>query len=745
MNDYALSRHTRVSPRHKWPILRPLFGATALFLTAFACIQMSFIYLNHTLAQRASGHWAHDKTHEITSALAKKITSMENIADELALSLSSAQCGSCDIESTLRSVYFNHAGFDSLGVAYGAYQSGSAMRLYAPFIRGFAPGGRVERIDNYYDYLPDSNAIANLEPTQPMPDTTESATGRTERQRDRRAEEWYGAAIDKDAHWMAPRYEAALSQTVLRYTQPLVSVDTAPSGLVFIDLSLDWLRQQMDDYDLHDNNYLIVLNADKQVVYHSLQSRQAIIDGLDHRFDPARYEQYTNQVVGINELTGKKAWFNRQSMPGTNWEILTTIGVESANPDARHPASELQLVEQSDRVIWISWLVVWLVCIYSYCRMRRSRTTRKKLWIDSALYTVIFLVGILAIWGWEYGANTGLKTGSLVLSNKAILDDFQKDYAISSLKSHQKAPTYVPVGLFIQSIEFISATNVNLTGYIWHRYLEGEGLDLTVGTIFPEAIQTNIKDAYTETIAGETLRGWYFETTLRERFDPRRFPFDRQSVWLRLWHEKLAENIVLVPDFDAYDSLNTRSLPGIEKDFVLSGWTLFKSFFDMRINTYNTSFGRSGYSSGDAIPELYFNIELSRNFLNPFIAHLFPLFVVLLMLYAIVVTLSHDQQRKEFLGSDVSTVVASCSALFFVALLAHVQMRRELAANSVVYLEYFYLLSYLVVLAITTNAVLFSWKVPIRLIQFHDNLIPKLVYWPLLFGGLFICTVAIFL
>jgi hypothetical protein len=85
--------------------------------------------------------------------------------------------------------------------------------------------------------------------------------------------------------------------------------------------------------------------------------------------------------------------------------------------------------------------------------------------------------------------------------------------------------------------------------------------------------------------------------------------------------------------------------------------------------------------------------------------------------------------------------VASCSALFFVALIAHVQMRNELAANSVVYLEYFYLITYIIILLITTNAVLISLKVNIWFIQFHDNLLPKLVYWPMLSGALFLCTV----
>ena len=198
---------------------------------------------------------------------------------------------------------------------------------------------------------------------------------------------------------------------------------------------------------------------------------------------------------------------------------------------------------------------------------------------------------------------------------------------------------------------------------------------------------------------------------------------------------------MLVPDLKAYENLDTRALPGIERDFVLSGWSLFRSYFVMHEKQYNTRLVESGSASGLPVPELYFNIEIMRNFINPFLAHLFPLLVVVLMLYAIVITMSTDENKKDFLGFNAAGVVASCSALFFVALISHVQMRDELKANSVVYLEYFYLITYVIILLITANAILLSLKVPFRFIQFHDNLLPKLLYWPVISGALFLSTV----
>ena len=87
---------------------------------------------------------------------------------------------------------------------------------------------------------------------------------------------------------------------------------------------------------------------------------------------------------------------------------------------------------------------------------------------------------------------------------------------------------------------------------------------------------------------------------------------------------------------------------------------------------------------------------------------------------------------------------ASCTALFFVVLIAHVQLRRELSANSVVYLEMFYFVSYVVILLTTVNAILFTWNVSVSFIQHQNNLIPKLLYCPFILGTMFVCTALTF-
>ena len=690
-------------------------------LIVFALVQAAYVFTKYQQNQRNSQLWAEQQTRFLADDLSAKMLSIAVVADELAAALSAAECSPCNIEQNLRSTYLQHTEFAALGVAFDAEASGTDFRLYAPFIRQDSKGAKIERLDSYYDYV----ATVGEQNVMQTP------------------EAWYQIAKKNTQQWMLPFHEAALEQFIIRYTAPVYNAQQQKIGLVFVDIDFDWLHAQVEKYDIKDNNYLSLLTAQGNELYHSFSGIAQTTQQLDKTVLASSTSNNT-----INTLTDEAAWQYSYAVAATQWQLTSVISkatiaeiLDTADATNTIDHNILHKLTKNDRVDWVIFLVLIAILFYSCVRLSRKKTSRLQLWIDTGIYTLIFFSGVIGIWILEYGVISDPKNKSIVLANKAIIEKFERDNALRSLHSYDDAPIYVPVGLFIQSIEFLSASNVNITGYIWHRYQEGQTSDYEVGTVFPEAIATNISVAYEQKKNGETLKGWYFETTLRENFSPDLFPLDRQSVWIRLWHEKIGENIVLVPDLKSYDSLNTRSLPGIEKDFVLSGWSLFRSYFEMRENNYNTRLGIASKTPGGVVPELYFNIEIMRNFINPFLAHLFPLFVVVLMLYAIVITMSTDEEKKDFLGFNAAGVVASCSALFFVALISHVQMRNELAANSVVYLEYFYLITYVIILLITANAVLLSLKVKFAFIQFHDNLLPKLFYWPAISGALFICTV----
>jgi hypothetical protein len=125
--------------------------------------------------------------------------------------------------------------------------------------------------------------------------------------------------------------------------------------------------------------------------------------------------------------------------------------------------------------------------------------------------------------------------------------------------------------------------------------------------------------------------------------------------------------------------------------------------------------------------------------------YLLPLFLVATLLFAALLTISDDGELSERLGFNTSGFIGSCSALFFVVMLAHIQLREQFAGSSIVYIEYFYILMYALLVAATANTYLFSLR-PGRwcgLILYDGNIIVKVAYWPVVLACLILITLGV--
>ena len=110
------------------------------------------------------------------------------------------------------------------------------------------------------------------------------------------------------------------------------------------------------------------------------------------------------------------------------------------------------------------------------------------------------------------------------------------------------------------------------------------------------------------------------------------------------------------------------------------------------------------------------------------------------MLFGVLVTSSREEDRIGILGFNATRVLAACSALMFVVLLSHIDLRSSLAAKGIIYLEDFYFVLYLSILVVAVNSIIFTWGLPMRVVQYRDNLIPKLLFWPMVTSQLFALT-----
>ncbi len=300
----------------------------------------------------------------------------------------------------------------------------------------------------------------------------------------------------------------------------------------------------------------------------------------------------------------------------------------------------------------------------------------------------------------------------------------------------------VPTGVFIQSLEFKDANDINLTGYVWQRYDKME-FEEPPGIVFPEIVNSaggiipgSGKEAYRKIMGNKEVVGWYFEVTLRQNFNYIKFPLDHKTVWIRMWPKRFLHRNLLFPDYRAYRSTDLNDVFGIEENIVLGNWQIEETFFDYHLPDYNTNFGiTNSQHNPKQFPELYFNIVLKRKFVNEFIIYLIPLLTVAALLFLILLAATTEREKADRFDFSILGVIGVNSALFFVVIIAHIQLRREFSGSGLVYLEYFYLVMYLIILLVTLDAYLISAGWQVRLLHYKDHLIPKLLYWPFLFGA----------
>lgn len=326
---------------------------------------------------------------------------------------------------------------------------------------------------------------------------------------------------------------------------------------------------------------------------------------------------------------------------------------------------------------------------------------------------------------------------AMLLDSDGICENV-KLYSDNFKFKNRSRPTTIPTGLYIQTIQFSDSYSASITGYIWQTYKITDRIKK--GVIFPDAESAQIDpedSSYMFLLNGEKVMfcRWHFVIKIREPFYYRLYPFDRNELWIRLWHINYDKNIISVPDLNSYRLLHPSFNPGLDHDIVIPGWRIEGSYFSFKEKNYNTNFGKDQYFTKSAFPELHYNVMLKRSYLDPVITRIIPLLVLLLMAYAIL-----HIGRKE----DALDVAIACSGLLFIAVFEQVNLRHNLNTEGIIYLEYYYFITYILLILVAVNSLtnnLLQRLFPKKNIRF-DTL--KIIYWPIVLLLILIVTIMTF-
>ena len=640
-------------------------------------------------------------TNKIDIELSKLITISESIANDL----NSGKLKDDTVNERLRVTLEEHTKLWGVSVAYKPYEYNLSTRLYAPY---FIRNGEIQliQVEDKYDYtLPDDkNGIRT---------------------------DWYHQPLNEGATWIEPYFGSAGQTFMLSYNVPFyrtnASGEEVPTGVVVTEYSLDGIRDLVGSLDLGNTGYGFILTDKGTVVSHpiqeylgknvsDLQKTDKTLRGVTQNITHGKHK------VIFNEFTGQNSWVFYELIPSTNW----TLGVVFVEDEVFEGT---KTVERHLEILFGMSIIAFLFFL-SILVSRAYKGGSDKLWLIAVIFSVLCVIGMCFIWNIALETPADKNRQTVEIFDNAGLETSLHKY----LTSGDDQMIRVPTGIFLQSLEFTSANNVIVTGYIWQDYSANISKGISQGFIFPEAESIDIEEAYKE---NDTI-GWYFRSVLRQSFDYSKYPFDREDVWIRLWHKDFHQNIILTPDLSSYDSIDPDHKPGLEQNFVLEGWVIQNTFYSYQNNIYNTNFGVDDYEQES--PELYFNIGLKRDFLSSIISDLIPLVVVSFLLFAVLMISTKNDEKIDLYGFSSSTVLAYCGGLFFVLIISHVSLRDKLAATGIIYLEYFYFILYFVLLGVSINSILIASSNDHKIVHYSDNLIMKLLYWPFVLGTLLVVT-----
>ncbi len=557
---------------------------------------------------------------------------------------------------------------------------------------------------------------------------------------------WFRETLNQGSGWGEPYSwpkNSGLDQPVVGFYSPFyerINGKEVPQGVVYAEYSFKDLEEIMSSLNLGKTGYAFLMSKTGIFMTHpngeNVINQRTLFDvfksqnnqQLTYLISQA-FEGEMIETEFLDQITGQKSWLYLQPLELNGW----VIGIVFL---------EQEVFFESDtrrrKLIFISLALMSFLSSLSSILLKIQTRNIIRLWVFTGLTSLLIIIQIGLIWRLALSDRNYLSNRFLLL-NQADPEKIIASQVRERQRLQRENILRIPTGVFIESIDFPDSSEVFITAYIWQRYKTGIHDDLSRGFILPDSVDANdleVQEVYNKTQGYTELIGWYVEATLRQKFDYSRYPFDPKDIEIQIWHPDLNRQVVLVPDFTAYELMNPRLQPGVNQDIALYGWILESSFFEYKFREYNTNLGfTEGFFKGD-LPDLYFTVAVKRQFIDPLISRLVALICVVSLLFAMLLVLNSDR------GMEVLGIAAG---LIFIVIVDQIAIREEVAAGGLIYFDYFYFVIYFYIFLISVIALMLLNDTPTpKFLKYKENLITELLYWPSLLGTLLIVTLFVF-
>ncbi len=549
---------------------------------------------------------------------------------------------------------------------------------------------------------------------------------------------WYHRPLKEGPIWTEPYYEPQNNVLMTTYSVPFYASESAkangeyPLGVIPSDVSLDYLTASLRKLKLGLGGYGVIFSTEQNLISHPVYAH---VRESENKASLASTEEfkYLKQIEQCFNPNLDYLFFNGETLdndehyaactliPHTNWLLITRMSSDmfEIDKDFRRQTNIIAISCYAATLIFIILLLT---------RRRKINWTQNNISIS-----IVLMLSSIVVLDFARSFNSIEAADTVIVTSTAQREAFETSYSNRMQQMRVDEPNYVATGVYIESIEFVNANNVHLTGKVWQKLTSKQRAFLSAKIGFNEAIESSIEEDFRKELSdGSLLVGWHFSIVTRQQFDYSKYPFDHKNIVLRLNASDLGSNVVLVPDLESYEQLGKKDNPAVATDIVMEEWKLVQSYFKYTFQNYNTNFGLETFTNQDVNAELNYSVNLEREFLGPFVTTLLPVMVMVCLLYACVVSMAYTPYGD--LRNNITAVV-------FTILLAHYSIREHLQIDEVVYFEIFYFLLYLLASAFMLIAHQYYKAVTSRGDAKFYKRIANIWFWPLLTVMIFITTI----
>lgn len=617
-----------------------------------------------------------------------------------------------DIRKRLRRDIVETEAIVEISIAYSPYKFSNSLRLYAPSIAQEEDGTLVERdLAQIYDYTNKKEGVLKTN--------------------------WYTKTMESQKpQWLGPIIYPASKTKVITYAIPFYFKDEKePAGVVGIDFKTSLLTEIAQNIGIGETGYSFILANDQTFIAHSafedISPKKTLLEFAQEQGneDLERIAEQIKKGKPILEQISSEStipsWIYTFPIRETGWTIAMVF-----------PANEVGLAPSAiiadifDIIIYLS--ITFLLAVAIICHYH----TKRPLFNFLNFANIILIITILCLW-YVIQKTSGLESKTdILITDQASVNKFINFQKREAQRKNEPPPIVIPCGIELYSLQRSSPKEVSFSGYIWHRYHKYLHKDLQRVIRIPQASSFNIINTTTVTEGDWEIVGLNITATIYHELDYSHYPFEKHHIVIPLEHAEIGKHILLVPDLVSYNSLNPYKLPGIDITFSKTAFNIIKTFFDYRHYEPNSDLGVREYWEISDLHRLGYNAIISIELLVPFIFFFLPLLVILISIFAILVL--------EQPGTSSYTMVGPFTGLLFSLVLLHRALREAAPSSGVVYLEYAFIYTYIILILLVIHTLLSQRYIKSDFYQIYLVRLFKIIFWPLQITAWIITTIIVF-